>query len=82
MGRIKSVKSQYYGYGKHILIDHGFGIRTLYAPMNDSNVNRGQKVKRGDVIGYEGSRSRSTDTHLHYEIIIKNKKFNLLIFLN
>jgi murein DD-endopeptidase MepM/ murein hydrolase activator NlpD len=50
--------------------------------MNESNVNRGQKVKRGDVIGYEGSRSRSTDTHLHYEIIIKNKKFNLLIFLN
>ena len=61
------------GYGKHIVINHGYGYETLYGHMSAFNVKRGQKVKRGEVIGYVGSTGLSSGPHLHYEVH-KNKK--------
>jgi len=57
-----------YGYGKEIVVDHGFGFTSRYAHMQDIHVKVGQKLKRGEVIGTLGNTGRSTGPHLHYEI--------------
>ncbi len=67
-GVIEAVNTSKRGYGNHIIIDHGFGLKSIYAHLNDFNVRRGQKVKRGDVIGFVGSTGMSVAPHLHYEI--------------
>ena len=64
------------GYGKHIRIDHGFNYVSLYAHLSKYNVKKGQKVKRGDVIGYVGSTGRSVAPHLHYEIFKDGDRIN------
>ena len=79
-GVVKRADSRSSGYGRHIRIDHGFGYVTVYAHLNKYNVKRGQKVKRGDIIGYVGSTGRSVAPHLHYEIIKDGKKINPLNF--
>ena len=79
-GRILRADSRSSGYGKHIRIDHGFGYVTLYAHLNKYNVKRGQKVKKGDVIGYVGSTGRSQAPHLHYEVQIDKKRVNPINF--
>lgn len=56
------------GYGNHIVIRHGFGYETLYGHLSKYKVRAGQKVKRGDIIGYVGSTGRSEAPHLHYEV--------------
>ena len=56
------------GYGKSILIDHGFNYKTQYAHLDSYNVKTGQKVKRGDIIGYMGNTGMSTGPHVHYEV--------------
>jgi len=61
------------GYGKKILIDHGFGYKTLYGHCEKILVERGQKVKRGEVIGLVGNTGLSVRPHLHYEVWINNK---------
>lgn len=75
-GVVTDVTTSFSGYGKHIRIDHGFGYQSLYAHMSQFKVKKGQKVKRGDVIGLVGSTGTSTAPHLHYEIRLKNKKVN------
>ena len=79
-GIIKRADNRSSGYGKHIRIDHGFGYVSLYAHLSKYNVRRGQKVKRGDIIGYVGNSGRSAGPHLHYEIFKDNKKINPLNF--
>ncbi len=56
------------GFGKVIKIDHGYGYTTLFAHLSNYNVEKGQKVKRGDIIGRSGNTGRSTAPHLHYEV--------------
>ncbi|MDR0983371.1 MAG: M23 family metallopeptidase [Culturomica sp.] len=56
------------GYGKHVKIDHGFTYSTVYGHMNEFNVRKGQKVKRGEVIGYVGNTGKSKGPHVHYEV--------------
>ena len=73
-GVVLSVKTVFGGYGKHIEIDHGFGFVTRYAHMNEFKVRRGQKIKRGDLIGTVGNTGSSTAPHVHYEIL-KDGKF-------
>jgi len=64
------------GYGKHVIINHGFGYKTLYAHMNEIKASKGSTVKRGDVIGYVGNTGLSVGPHLHYEVHYKGKKEN------
>jgi murein DD-endopeptidase MepM/ murein hydrolase activator NlpD len=56
------------GYGKHIVIDHGYGYETLYAHLSDFNVKAGDQVTRGDLIGFLGNTGRSSGPHLHYGV--------------
>lgn len=64
------------GYGIHIVIDHGFGYETLYGHMSKVAVTPGQKIKRGQVIGYVGNTGVSSGPHLHYEVIKNGEKIN------
>lgn len=68
------------GYGNHIVIRHGFGYETLYGHLSKYKVRAGQKVKRGDVIGYVGSTGRSEAPHLHYEVHKNGEVVNPLNF--
>ena len=79
-GKVIRADSRSSGYGKHIRIDHGFGYLTLYAHLNKYNVKRGQKVKKGDIIGYVGSTGRSQAPHLHYEVQKDKKRVNPINF--
>ncbi|NJB83913.1 M23 family metallopeptidase [Wenyingzhuangia aestuarii] len=79
-GVVKSAKKSRKGFGNHIVIDHGFGYETTYAHMNKFFVRRGQKVKRGDLIGLVGSTGSSTAPHLHYEVKKGNQKMNPVYF--
>jgi murein DD-endopeptidase MepM/ murein hydrolase activator NlpD len=72
-GEVEVVRSSKRGLGNHIIIDHGYGYSTIYAHMSRFNVKQGQKIKRGDVIGYVGSTGLSTAPHLHYEIKLNGK---------
>jgi murein DD-endopeptidase MepM/ murein hydrolase activator NlpD len=64
------------GYGRLVVIDHGFGVTTWYGHLSGYNTEVGMSVKRGDVIGYEGDSGRSTGPHLHYEVRINNTPVN------
>lgn len=64
------------GYGREILIDHGNGIDTLYGHLSGFAVTTGERVRRGQVIGYLGDSGRSTGPHLHYEVRIHNAPVN------
>ena len=75
-GVVKVVESSRRGYGNKVVIDHGFGYKTLYGHMNEFNVKQGQKVKRGDVIGFVGNTGLSTAPHLHYEVFHNNQNVN------
>jgi murein DD-endopeptidase MepM/ murein hydrolase activator NlpD len=57
------------GYGKYILIDHGYGYRTLYAHLSEIFVKPGQQVKRWDLIGLTGNTGKSTAPHIHYGVL-------------
>lgn len=56
------------GYGNHVVINHGYGYETLYGHMFRVKVKPGQKVKRGEIIGWVGSTGKSTGPHCHYEV--------------
>jgi murein DD-endopeptidase MepM/ murein hydrolase activator NlpD len=68
------------GYGNHIVIRHGFGYETLYGHLSKYKSRAGQRVKRGDIIGYVGSTGRSEGPHLHYEVHKNGKVVNPLNF--
>lgn len=75
-GVIDRQEVSFSGYGKVIEIDHGFGYRTRFAHMHDFAVRQGQKVKRGDLIGYVGDTGLSTAPHLHYEVFVNGVLVN------
>ena len=82
-GIVKRADANSSGYGNHIRIDHGFGYVSLYAHLRRNrpyNVRVGQRVKRGDVIGYVGSTGRSQAPHLHYEVFKENDRINPINF--
>lgn len=80
-GTVTKVSSSYYGYGKQIEIDHGFGFKTKYAHLSEFNVKVGQKVKRGECIGYSGNTGTSTGPHLHYEVFKNRNKVNPIHYI-
>ena len=68
------------GYGKHIIINHGYGYKSHYAHLSEFKTRKGKRVKRGEVIGLVGSTGKSTAPHLHYEIIKNGNKINPIHF--
>src|ERR1700722_12394274 len=64
------------GYGREVVIDHGYGVKTVYGHLSGFAVTDGQQVTRGQVIGYVGMSGRSTGPHLHYEVRIRNTPVN------
>ena len=66
----------FYGYGNRVVVDHGYGYKTVYAHLRKILIDEGQKVKRGEVIGTLGNTGRSTGAHLHYEVRLSNNAVN------
>jgi murein DD-endopeptidase MepM/ murein hydrolase activator NlpD len=64
------------GYGRVVVIDHGFGITTWYAHLSSFSAVPGARVKRGEVVGYTGISGRSTGPHVHYEVRMNNAPIN------
>ena len=79
-GKITRADNNSSGYGKHIRIDHDYGYLSLYAHLSKYNVKKGQKVKRGDLIGFVGSTGRSEAPHLHYEVFKDTERINPINF--
>lgn len=70
------------GFGRQVILNHGFGYKTRYAHMQDVHVSRGDTVRRGQVIGTVGNTGRSTSSHLHYEVIYKGRPVNPVNYFN
>jgi murein DD-endopeptidase MepM/ murein hydrolase activator NlpD len=68
------------GYGNHVVINHGYGYETLYGHMLKVKVRPGQRVKRGEVIGWVGSSGKSTGPHCHYEVHINGQEVDPVYF--
>ncbi|MFD2517844.1 M23 family metallopeptidase [Salinimicrobium flavum] len=79
-GTVDRADNRSSGYGRHIRINHGYGYVSLYAHLYKYNVKAGQKVKRGDLIGFVGSTGRSQAPHLHYEIFKDDERINPINF--
>ena len=75
-GTVVLVESDFYGYGNHIEVDHGFGYVSRYSHLADMFAYVGQKVSRGDCIALSGKSGRVTGPHLHYEILYRNDFVN------
>jgi len=80
-GIVKAVINKKRGYGKHVIIDHGYGYETLYGHMSKILVKKGQKVVRGQHIGLVGNTGSSTAPHCHYEVHYKGKAINPIDFV-
>jgi murein DD-endopeptidase MepM/ murein hydrolase activator NlpD len=70
------------GYGKFVEINHGNAVQTRYGHLSAMNVVPGQRIRKGDVLGYMGSTGRSTGSHLHYEVRIAGEAINPTAFLS
>jgi len=69
------------GYGNVVFVSHGYGYSTRYGHLSAFKVRPGQRIKRGDVIGFVGSTGRSTGPHLHYEVRHNGEPRNPLEFI-
>ena len=81
-GVIELTEFSFRGYGNQILINHGFGYQTRYAHLSKVLVKQGQRVKRGEKIGLMGSTGKSTGSHLHYEVLVRNRPTNPVNYLS
>lgn len=75
-GVVEKVAYERRGYGRHVIINHGFGYKTLYAHCRNILVVEGMRVKRGELIAESGNTGISNGAHLHYEIRYKGKPVN------
>ncbi len=81
-GTVKYTRNSRYGYGRHIMIDHGFGYRSVYGHLQKILVSSGDKVARGQLIGLVGNTGRSSGPHLHYEIQHGRRAVNPYYYFN
>lgn len=79
-GKVVHTETSRRGYGNNIIIDHGYGYKTLYAHMSSFNVRQGQEITRGQTIGYVGNTGTSVAPHLHYEVWKDDQKVNPVNF--
>ena len=79
-GVVRSVEKQR-GLGRAVKVDHGGGVVTIYAHLQEAKVKKGQKVRRGDIVALSGNTGRSTGPHLHYEVRIGNRVVNPLTYI-
>lgn len=79
-GTVEYADADYSGYGIHIIVDHGFGYKTIYAHLSEKYVKVGQKLKRGELIGLVGNTGKSTGPHLHYEVRKNGEPLNPINF--
>jgi murein DD-endopeptidase MepM/ murein hydrolase activator NlpD len=79
-GKVTRADNNSSGYGKHIRIEHGYGYMSLYGHLSKYNVRGGQKIERGDLIGFVGSTGRSEAPHLHYEVWKDGERINPINF--
>ena len=79
-GVVDRVEHNHWGYGNLITVDHGYGYKTNYAHLSKFAVKKGQKVKRGQVIGFVGNTGKSTGSHLHYEVLKNDKPIDPIHF--
>jgi len=75
-GMVESVHIELHGYGRQLVINHGFGYKTRYAHLREVFVTEGMKIHRGDQIATSGNTGLSTGAHLHYEVIYKGNPVN------
>lgn len=68
-------------YGRTVIIDHDQGYKTLYAHLNKYNINKGDSVKRSEIIAFTGNTGRSTGPHLHYEVLVNSEPKNPLDYI-
>lgn len=68
------------GFGNHVIINHGYGYETLYAHMVRIKIRSGQRVKRGEVIGWVGNTGKSTGPHCHYEVHVNGEEVDPVYF--
>ncbi len=78
---VVTLAERFSDYGNAIIVDHGYGITTRYGHLSAIYVRKGQMVKKGDIIGKQGSTGRSTGAHLHYEVRYKDTPLNPKRFL-
>ena len=79
-GVVTTVEHSMWGYGNMVVIDHDYGYITRYAHLQKAVVKKGQKVKRGQLIGYVGNSGKTTGVHLHYEVRKNNVPINPINF--
>jgi murein DD-endopeptidase MepM/ murein hydrolase activator NlpD len=79
-GKVVSINKVGSGYGKHVMIDHGYGYKTLYAHMHTIEIKEGAIVKKGQTIGKVGNTGSSTGDHLHYEVWLNGVAINPIDF--
>jgi len=79
-GRVETAGNTGDGYGRHVIINHGYGYKTLYAHMVRVKARVGQTIKRGEVIGWVGSTGKSTGPHCHYEVIKNGRPIDPIYF--
>jgi len=79
-GEVCEVEKGHWGYGNMVVIDHGFGYKTCYAHLQKAAVHKGQKVKRGQLIGFIGNTGKTTGVHLHYEVRKNNTPIDPINF--
>ena len=80
-GVVADVEKKEWGYGNMVTIDHGFGYKTRYAHLKKAVVRKGQKVKRGQLVGYIGNTGKTTGVHLHYEVLKNGTPVDPINFL-